>query len=81
MGGMLLKSWVGGPNEKLGNDFQTRMTCMGLGLELFMGGMLLKSWVGEPPSFWKWYEDDHDHTPPFLKRREAEIMASFPPCF
>ena len=32
-------------------------------------------------SFWKWYEDDHGHTLPFLKRREAETMASFHPSF
>ena len=28
-----------------------------------------------PPSFSMWEEDDHDLNPPFLKRRETEIMA------
>ena len=32
-----------------------------------------------PPSFSMWEEDDHDPNPPFLKRREAETMASCPP--
>ena len=34
-----------------------------------------------PPSFWTYYENDHDHTPPFLTRIEAETMASFTPSF
>ena len=34
-----------------------------------------------PPSLWKCYEDDHDHTPSLLEIRRAKTMASFSPSF
>ena len=63
MVGMLLKSWVGEQNKTPRERFPNPDDLCGVGAGTNHG----------------WDASDHDHAPPCLERREAEIMASFLP--
>ena len=76
MGGMLLKSWVGEP-PSFGSGMRMTMTT----LLLFSRGERQRSWLPSLLASRRGMGGGHDHTPPLLKIRRAEAIATFPPFF